>query len=107
MGHKHNYIFTNKNHPTNGIMSTVLGIISLTAIGVSVYMTFLAKGTARIQYGAAMILAMIFSFVGVGLAFFALRKRDTYRIFPILGMTFNVLVLVLISLILFAGAYGA
>jgi hypothetical protein len=106
MGHKHSYIYTNKQHPNSSIMSTVLGTLSLTAIVVSIYLTYLQKGEARIQYGAAMLLALVFSFIGVWLAFIALRKRDIYYIFPILGMVFNVLAIVLISLILFAGAYG-
>ena len=50
------YVFTARKHPEKGIMSVILGIISILSIGAAVYLTYQNGGTAKPQYGAAVFL---------------------------------------------------
>ncbi len=49
MGRK--YIFTNKKESRKGIMSTVLGAVSLFSLFLAVYGTFQNQGEALVKYG--------------------------------------------------------
>lgn len=103
---KANYKFTNKEHPKRGIVSTILGIISLVAIVTAVYLTFCNKGTAFSGYGAGIFLALLFSLTGLTCGILSRMERDMYYIFPTIGIVTNSLALSAISFMLYAGAYG-
>ena len=92
------YIFTNKKHPEKGIMSFILGILSLGTYIMAVYLSYQGKGVSSARYGAAGVLAGVFMTVGLILGIMSL-------LFPVLGMIVNVLAFFALSLILYAGAY--
>ena len=106
MEKKKGYKFTNKKHPEKGIMSTILGIISLVSVGAAVYRTYLAKGEASTNMGVVGLMITIFSVTGVVLAYISKKEIDKFMFFPYLGMLLNILALGCISMILYAGAYG-
>lgn len=106
MKRKSNYIFTNKKHPSKGIMSTILGMISIISILVAIYLTFLQRGVAAFNYGIVILLSTLFSLVGIFLGFASKTEKDSFHLFSYLGILFNLLVLLGISFILYAGAYG-
>ena len=103
---KNSYMFTNKEHTQKGIMSTILGVISLATLGYAVFMSYLRAGDVPRQYGAAAMLVMIYAFVGIGLGLVSRTERDKFYLFTYLGILLNVLTLALISAILYAGAYA-
>lgn len=100
------YKFTNKKHPEKGIMSTILGVISLVSVWMAVYRTFLAKGEASTNMGVVGLMITIFSAVGLVLGYVSKKECDKFMLFPYLGMILNVVALGCISVILYAGAYG-
>ena len=100
------YKFTNKKHPEKGIMSTILGIISLISVWMAVYQTFLAKGNASTNMGVVGFMITVFSITGVILGYISKNEHDKFLFFPYLGMILNVAALACISVILYAGAYG-
>jgi hypothetical protein len=106
MGRRNGYIFTNKEHPAKGIMSTILGIISLATLIYAVMMSYRLAGDIPRQYGAAAMLVMIFAFVGIILGVMARMEKDKYYVYAYLGIGLNVLALAAISVILYAGAYA-
>lgn len=106
MEHAKGYKFTNKKHPEKGIMSAILGMISLTSVGIAIYQTYLAKGNAGSNMGVVGLMITIFSVVGLVLGYLAKNEPDKFKIFPYLGMFLNVAALMCISVILYAGAYG-
>jgi hypothetical protein len=106
MGKRNGYIFTNKEHSQKGIMSTILGIISLATLAYAVVMSYRLAGDIPRQYGAAAMLVMIFAFVGIVLGVMARMEKDKYYVYAYLGIGLNVLALAAISIILYAGAYA-
>ena len=106
MAKKNSYMFTNKEHSQKGIMSTILGVISLATLAYAVIMSYLRAGDIPRQYGAAAMLVMIFAFVGIGLGVVSKTERDKFYLFTYLGIVLNVLALAVISVILYAGAYA-
>ena len=93
------YIFTNKKHPEKGIMSFILGILSLGTYIMAVYLSYQGKGVSSARY------AGVFMTVGLILGIMSLREKETFKLFPVLGMIVNVLAFFALSLILYAGAY--
>lgn len=106
MGKKNSYIFTNKEHSRKGIMSTILGVISLASLAYAIVMSYRRAGEIPTQYGAAAMLVMFFAFAGILLGVFAKAERDKYYLFAYLGIALNILVLAAVSAILYAGAYA-
>ena len=106
MAKKNSYMFTSKQHTQKGIMSTILGIISLGTLAYAVLMSYLKAGDIPRQYGAAALLVMIFAFIGIILGVVSKTERDKFFFFTYLGIVLNVLALVVISIILYAGAYA-
>lgn len=106
MERKKGYKFTNKKHPEKGIMSSILGGISLISIGVAVYQTYLAKGEASTNMGVVGVMITLFSAAGVILGYVSKKEPDRYPFFSYLGLILNIAALGCISVILYAGAYG-
>ena len=98
------YIFTNKVHSQKGIMSTILGLLSLITLGTAVYFSYLHKEPS-VRYATAALLASVFMVTGLILGVLSLREQEKFWLFRILGIVMNVLSFITLSLILFAGAY--
>jgi hypothetical protein len=103
---KNSYMFTNKEHTLKGIMSSILGVISLATLAYAVFMSYRRVGNIPRQYGAAAMLVMVYAFVGIGLGVVSKTERDKFYLFTYLGIILNMLALALISVILYAGAYA-
>lgn len=100
-----NYIFTNKNHPLKSIMAVVLGILSIGTLVAAVYLSYQQGGVSSARYGTAALFSVIFMLVGLGLSLYSMTEKDTFKLFPILGIVLNVAAIGMLSLILYAGAY--
>lgn len=98
-------MFTNKSHSDKGIMATILGVISLVTLIYTIVMSYRNAGNIPSQYGAAALLATIFAFIGVGLGLVSKTERDKYYFFSYLGIILNALALLVVSAVLYAGAY--
>lgn len=105
MAGKRSYIFTNKEHPEKGIMSTILGILSVITFGAAIYLSYLNNGEENARYGAAGVLAVIFMIAGFILGGLSLTEKEKFKLFPVLGIVMNTVAFLLLSLILYAGAY--
>ena len=106
MAKKNSYMFTSKRHTQKGIMATILGVISLGTLAYTVIMSYLRAGDVPRQYGAAVMLVMIFAFIGIILGVVSKTERDKFYLFSYLGIVLNVLALLVISMIFYAGAYA-
>ncbi|MCD8037894.1 MAG: DUF6142 family protein [Lachnospiraceae bacterium] len=100
---KSDYIFTDKKNPRRGIMSTILGLIAAVSVALAVYLTYLAEGSAPMQYGVVVFLALIYAAAGMMLGIRALFEKDIFRLFPILGIVLNVIAMTEVGIVLYLG----
>ena len=97
------FIFTDKKHSNRAIMATILGIISLASLGAMVFLSYRNAGEVGTGFGAAALLAALYSTVGLVLGLAAIQRKEYYRIFPVLGILLNLAALAGIGLILYVG----
>ncbi|MDE5697343.1 MAG: hypothetical protein K2I96_08040 [Lachnospiraceae bacterium] len=100
---KEGYIFTDKKNPKWGIMSTILGLVAGISICLAIHRTCLNEGTALMQYGAVVLLAMIYAAAGLVLGIRSLMEKDIFRIFPVIGIFLNILAVIASVTILYLG----
>ncbi len=101
-----NYIFTNKTFSLKAIMAVILGIIGIVSIVLAVYFSYKRGGVANLEYGGVVLLCLLYGFGGMILAILSKREPDKYYFLSYLGMVLNGVVIAMVSLILYAGAYG-
>ena len=100
---KNGYIFTDKKNPKWGIMSSMLGLIATTSLCLAIHFTYLNGGTAPMQYGLVVILAIAYAIAGMVLAIRSLTEKDIFRFFPICGIVLNALAILGGGVILYFG----
>lgn len=105
MSRKNSYMFTNKSHTEKGIMSTILGVISLATLIYTIVMSYQGAGEIPRQYGTAALLVTVFAFIGAALGVVSRTEKDKFYFFSYLGILLNALALGIVSIILYAGAY--
>ena len=103
---KGGFIFTNRNHPAKGIMSTILGILSWITVILAVQFAYENGGQSTLRYGAAGLLSFLFGLTGFVLGILSRTQKDKYYLFSYLGIGLNAAFLCLMAFILYAGIYG-
>lgn len=98
-----NYMFTNKRHPSQAIMATALGVISLLSLIFVIWRTAVAKGEASSGYGLTGFFAMVFSICGLIMGIMTIQQKRNFKLFPILGIALNGVVLLIIIVLLGLG----
>lgn len=101
-----NHMFTTRSHSMHGIMSVILAVVELVSIALAVILTFYRGGEAPLQYGTVLLVCTIFAVIGIGVGIYAKMQKDKYYVSAYVGIILNALSLVIISMILYAGAYG-
>lgn len=104
MGRK--FIYTDKHHTYTGIMSAVFGLIAMIALVTAVKKTYEIGGVATQRYAASCVLIFVFAFIGIILGFIGKNEEDRFYIFSYVGIAMNILTVLGISGLLYAGAYG-
>lgn len=97
------FIFTDKKHSNRAVMATVLGVISLASLGIMIFLSYKNGGKVGAGFGAGALLAALYSTVGLILGLVTVQEKEYYRFFPVLGIVLNLLALVGIGLIVYAG----
>ena len=87
-------------------MSVILGIIGIASIIISIAFTYSNGGYATLEYCGVVLLCLIYGFAGLILGILSKREPDRYYFISYLGMVLNGVIIVMVSLILYAGAYG-
>ena len=100
------YIFTNKTFSQKAIMSVILGVMGIASIVVAVAFTYMKGGNATLEYGGVVLLSLLYGFAGLILGVLSKREPDKYYFISYLGMVLNSIIIIMVSMILYAGAYG-
>ncbi|SFU34942.1 hypothetical protein SAMN02910342_00188 [Butyrivibrio sp. INlla21] len=85
------YMFTDNRHPEKGIMSAVLGVLSVITLSLAVLFSYKNGGQALVQYAAAAFVAAIFSCIGLVLGIMSRFEKDIFKLFPNIGIILNLL----------------
>ncbi len=93
-------MFTDNRHPEKGVMSAILGCISVTTLAFAVVFTYRDGGQAQIRYAAAALVAAIFSVVGIVLGIMSRFERDIFKLFPNLGIILNLISIIFVVFLL-------
>ena len=96
--------FSDKSHPTRGIVSVGLGGISVIVLIVLCVISGRAKGQAGIGIGFAGIWALVMSVVGFILAVRCSREEDIYMVTPAVGSVLNGTLTLMLMILFFIGA---
>lgn len=96
--------FSDRSHPTRGIVSVGLGILALIILLVLCILSARAKGNASIGIGFAGIWALATSVVGFVLAIRCSREEDIYMITPAVGSVLNGVLTLMLMILFFIGA---
>ena len=78
-----------KSHPKLGIISTILGLISLIAFGSACFFSGTRGGNAGIMIGLVGMLCFVISVVGFLCAWISLHQEDIHFTFPTIGSVIN------------------
>ena len=97
------FIFTDKKHPWRGIFSVLISIISFTALAVAVVLTVRSGESPLASYAAGILLALVYSVVGLVMGILSRMEREGYLLFPRLGIVLNAAAIVCIGGVLFLG----
>lgn len=84
-------------------MSTILGLVAGVSICLAIHRTYLNEGNALMQYGAVVLLAMVYAVAGLVLGIRSLMEKDIFRVFPIIGIFLNILTVIASVTILYLG----
>lgn len=95
------YVFTDKKHPEKGILSSILGLISVVTIIYAVFLSYENGGQAEARYGVAVMICMLYSIAGLVLGIMARMERDIFKLFPNVGIILNVLSLIWVGVLLY------
>lgn len=87
--------FSDKSHATNGVVSTILGVISLILMLALVIISYIKKGEAGIYLGSIGLTAFVIAIVGLIRGIKSFGERERYYLFSKIGSIINAIILVL------------
>ena len=105
-------------HPPTGVISFVLGLLSILGVFLLFVVAIVAAakqaegvssedGLEVVLIGGLFVLSILFAFVGIPLAFVGLFQSGRRRVFPIIGLCTNLLVLGFLVVLMLAGVAAA
>ncbi|MBO4910790.1 MAG: hypothetical protein J5476_16090 [Lachnospiraceae bacterium] len=93
-------MFTNRRHPYMGIMSAILGLIALISLLYGIGSSYLLGGDVPMGFGAAALLATLYSLTGWFMGVIAVRLPDCFKVTSITGIILNSAALILSGFLL-------
>lgn len=85
-------------------MSFILAVISLCSILFNIIYSFAMEGAViSVRFGAALVLALIFSVIGIVLGVLSRAEADRFRFFPTAGLILNVAIILFLAVLLWIG----
>lgn len=103
---RRNFMFSNKKNPWRGIMSTILGILSVAAIALAVFSSFKSKGATNYRLASVVLVSFVFGITGVVFGILSRFERDMFYFFSNLGIILNAIAILATGFILYAGVFG-
>jgi len=86
-------------------MSTILGLVDVYTVIYVIYRTYNNGGQAPARYAATVVLVLLFAFIGIIAGLVGKADEEKFYLFAYLGIFLNIVAIIIISGILYAGAY--
>jgi len=103
---KKSFMFTSKHQSENGIISLVIGLISVVSVIVCVIISYANRGDATKQLGGVGFFAAIGDILGIIAGSISLKERDVFLWVPRIGLWTNIVMLVVWALLIIFGLRG-
>jgi FtsH-binding integral membrane protein len=100
---KKKYKFTDKTHSRQGVLSSVLGLLSLLLLVFVSAAAYQKSGQAGKEIALLGFLALLLACVGLYQGVRSLKEEDSYPLFPWLGSGLNGILLIAFVLIYILG----
>lgn len=95
---KGNIKFSDKSHTVNGIISTIVGAISVAIMFTIITVSCMQRGEAGVYIGAIGLTGLIIAIVGLYLGIKSFGERECYYLFSKIGCILNtVMILIWVS----------
>lgn len=104
MAKKMMYSFEEKKNSTNGIVSTIMGVVSLVLLVAAVYSSYYMRGEAGLYAGAMGLSGILFSFSGFIVGIISFSEKNIKYKYPKIGSLLCGIIFV-IWLALFLGGF--
>lgn len=95
--------FTDKVHPVSGIMSVIIGVLSLAALVTLCLISSSEKGNAGFLFGVYGLLVLVAGVIGFIMAAKCYKREEIYMATPAVGTVLNVLIILICILIYVLG----
>ena len=103
-GNRKRIRFSDKKHPKHGIISVVLGVLSIIILLTLCIVSGHAKGRAGMEIGALGLATMVLSIIGFVLAVRCNKEEDIYHVTPAVGSVLNGIMILLFMVLFNKGA---
>ncbi|MBQ3544698.1 MAG: hypothetical protein IJA34_06905 [Lachnospiraceae bacterium] len=100
---KRGYRFTDKNNSSGGIVSSILGAISLCLVVVGVVISYKENGNAGLAVGAIGSIAFILNCIGMIIGLRSFKERDKFYLFSWIGVIANGIMWIMMCVIIAGG----
>ena len=97
------FVFTDNRHPSTGILSALLGLLSIGGIITAIARTFLSGGTVYGNITLGGVICAIYAVAGLILAIHARFERNVFMFFPKLGTVLNICAILAIAGLYYLG----
>ncbi|MDO4523635.1 MAG: DUF6142 family protein [Eubacteriales bacterium] len=95
MAKKMMYSFAEKKNSVNGIISTIMGTVSLVLLLVIVYISYYERGEAGIYAGTFGISGFLFALCGFGVGILSFSEKNIKYRYPKIGSILSGVMLVI------------
>lgn len=95
--------FSDKKHSVKGIISLVIGIISLILTLVLFYLSAQASGNGGVLIGFIGVILLISTIVGIALGYQGYKEKEIYYYPPVIGLVMNSLIFLILFILYIVG----
>ena len=106
MAKKRMYSFAEKKHSQRGLVSTILGGLSLVIFGALAYLAYYLDGEGGAYMGTIGLTGAVFSVMVLILGVVSFGEHDTHLLFPKIGSILNGCVLAIWIFVILIGFGG-
>ncbi|MBO4898672.1 MAG: hypothetical protein J5509_00110 [Lachnospiraceae bacterium] len=103
MARKNRIIFSSRDQSDKGIMSLVLGILSMVSLAYAGIVSYIRQGEVPDKFGSALFVTFVFAAIGLILGGLARNEADKLKTIPTVAMILNGLAILALGFFLWIG----